>query len=147
MSKVFGVQGSHQSEYAPVSPFLHYHDPADKEESCPQPSALLAALAACRPGTGRPQASTLCRFHLHPALPPHPLLKLLRPASRSPTQQGSGPALAADSPPQQNTADDSCNLMGRHESTGGSAHKDTSYDGLNRQPFWDGPTLSCWLPA
>ena len=77
----------------------------------------------------RPQASTHHRFHSHPALPPHPLLKLHRPVSHSPTQQGSSPAPAADSPPQQNTADDSRNLKDRHKCLGGSANKGTSSGG------------------
>ena len=56
-------------------------------------------------------------------------MKLHRPVSNSPTQQDSSPAPAANSPPQQNTADDSRNLKGRHECLGGSANKGTSSGG------------------
>ena len=109
------VQGCHQGERAPVPPYLHYQDPADEEESCPQPSALPAALAASCLGTGWPQAPSHHRFHSHPPLPPHPLLKLHRPVSNSSTQQGSSPA---NRPAQQTGTDGICiqgniNLMAK----------------------------------
>ena len=67
-----------------MPPYLHYQDPADEEESCPQPSALPAALAASLPAMHHSQAATHHHFRSHPPLPPHPLLKLHRSAVNSP---------------------------------------------------------------
>ena len=65
-----------KQDEAPVPPYLHYHDAADEEDSCPQPSALPPALAASRPPDNQTADDALPRFHLHPPLPPHPLSKL-----------------------------------------------------------------------
>lgn len=70
------VQGGAQQGEAPVPPYLHYHDAADEEESCPQPSALPPALAASHPSIRQHDMGAYPRFHSHPPLPPHPLLKL-----------------------------------------------------------------------
>ena len=59
-----------------MPPYLHYHDAADEEESCPQPSALPPALAASRPPVNQTANDAFPSFHSHPPLPPHPLSKL-----------------------------------------------------------------------
>ena len=81
-----------------MPPYLHYQDPADEEESCPQPSALPAALAASLPAVHEPRPAGHHHFHSHPPLPPHPLLKLHRPAVNSPTHRGPSPVHVASSP-------------------------------------------------
>lgn len=84
-----------------MPPYLHYQDVAEEEESCPQPSALPAALAASLPAMHEPPAASQPRFHSHPPLPPHPLLKLHRSAVSSPVQQGLCPGYVGDSPAQR----------------------------------------------
>ncbi|KAL0018099.1 hypothetical protein WJX77_003543 [Trebouxia sp. C0004] len=69
-------QGFMKLEEAPVPPYLHYHDAADEEESCPQPSALPPALAAFQPHVAHTANDAFPRFRSHPPLPPHPLSKL-----------------------------------------------------------------------
>lgn len=83
-----------------MPPYLHYEDPADEEESCPQPSALPAALAASLPAMHQSQGASHPRFHSHPPLPPHPLLKLHRSAANSPTHANLSPGHAVNSPAQ-----------------------------------------------
>lgn len=87
-----------------MPPYLHYQDLADEEESCPQPSALPAALAASLPAMHQPQTASQPRFHSHPPLPPHPLLKLHRSAVSSPVQQGLCPGYVRDSPAQRSAS-------------------------------------------
>lgn len=94
-----------------MPPYLHYHDAADEEESCPQPSALPAALAACCPSVKHTHSDAHPRFHSHPPLPPHPLSRLHRagvkpatspgPAGNSP---GSSPKAAGCSPVEDGPA-------------------------------------------
>lgn len=92
------VQVSAWNAQPPVPPYLHYQDPADEEDSCPQPSALPAALAASLPAVHKSQAAGHHYFHFHPPLPPHPLLKLHRPAVDSPTHRAPSPGHVASSP-------------------------------------------------
>lgn len=80
-----------------MPPYLHYQDPADEEDSCPQPSALPAALAASLPATHQARAAGHHHFHSHPPLPPHPLLKLHRSAVDSPTRRAHSPRHVASS--------------------------------------------------
>lgn len=91
------MQGDAEQGEAPVPPYLHYHDAADEEESCPQPSALPPALAASHPSMRQHDVGAYPRFHSHPPLPPHPLLKLScqqRPEANS----KHSPQAAGDSP-------------------------------------------------
>lgn len=80
-----------------MPPYLHYQDPADEEESCPQPSALPAALAASLPAAHQSRAASHYHFHSHPPLPPHPLLKLHRSAVSS-SDKALSPGHVASSP-------------------------------------------------
>ena len=96
------MQGDAQQGEAPVPPYLHYHDAADEEESCPQPSALPPALAASHPSIRQHDTGAYPRFQSHPPLPPHPLLKLScqqRPeasSKHSPHAAASGPRAAGN---------------------------------------------------
>ena len=78
-----------------MPPYLHYHDAADEEESCPQPSALPPALAASRPPVKQTINDALPRFYFHPPLPPHPLSNLS--LQHRPEAQGGNSPGAADS--------------------------------------------------
>jgi len=84
-----------KQDEAPVPPYLHYHDAADEEESCPQPSALPPALAASRPPVTETPVDAFPRFHSHPPLPPHPLSKLS--LQHIPEAKGGNSIGAADS--------------------------------------------------
>ncbi len=84
-----------RQDEAPVPPYMHYHDAADEEESCPQPSALPPALAASRPPVNQTANDAFPRFHSHPPLPPHPLSKLS--LQHRPEANGGNSPGAADS--------------------------------------------------
>ena len=117
------MQGCNSFTDAPVPPYLHYQDQADEEESCPQPSALPAALAASRPATHQSAASQF-RFHSHPPLPSHPLLRLNRPVPNSPVQ--AGPASEHDGASNMDDTASSCSPQQDYAETsadGASVHE------------------------
>ena len=98
-----------------MRPYLHYHDAADEEESCPQPSALPPALSASRPPVNQTANDAFPSFHSHPPLPPHPLSKLSlqhRPEAKggnSPWDADSSLRYAGNSPGFSSHASDAHN--------------------------------------
>ena len=105
------LQDSSKAEAVP--PYLHYHDLADEEDSCPQPNALPASLAAAYriqpladlatpltaakpPAMLQQHTDLTAQFRQHPGLPPHPLTRFVPPlisqASMSADSSKPGPS-------------------------------------------------------